>query len=234
MRQKTRSCLIAAALMVAFSSAGSSTGAPILGGVYDLHNHPDAARVPPPYGLRLDELYNVDPQDVDRFTFDFDHPLSNARLIYNDIAGTMHIFGSVIGGRDVGDDWANDEYLGMYHFDFWYNTGIAPVPGDDDLWVPNDHLENAGWILTPLGDTKTLTAHVGDVFGFAFRFGDEDDDLGHGDHPGISGWGWMGVDGDVTDSKDWIFTAEYVAIPEPASLATLLLGGLLAFRRSRT
>ncbi len=233
MIQITSRRVLIASFVAAVGWSSAALAVPLLGGVYDLHNHPDAARVPPPYGLRLDELYNVDPGDVDRFTFDFDHPVSNARLIYNDIAGTMHIFGSVVGGRDIGDDWANDEYLGIYHFDFWYNTGIESVPGDDDLWVPNDHVENAGWILTPLGDTKILTAHVGDLFGFAFRFGDEDDDAGHGDHPGISGWGWMGVDGDVTDSKDWIFTAEYVAIPEPASLAILLAGGLVALRRSR-
>ena len=127
--------LIAGAATTALLWAGGAQAAVINGGVYQLHNHPDAARQPPPYGLRLDELYNVDTGDVDRFTFDFDHALSDVRLAYNTAADSIHIYGRMVGGRDLGTDWAVDQYLGLYYIDFTYSVGVTGVPGDDDIWV---------------------------------------------------------------------------------------------------
>lgn len=233
MKGMKKARLAAAAAVAVVAWAGTAPAATILGGIYTLHNHPDGALVPPPYGLRLDDLYDAGP-GRDSYTFDFDHLDSiSARLAYNDVAQTIHIYGTVIGGRDIGGGYAADQYYGLYTFDFTYAVGVSLVPTDDDIWVELQHPENVGTISTPLGDTIPLASYVGTKFPFGFRFGDDEDDLGYRGFPGISGWGWMSAGGDPGDSKDWLFTAEYLAIPEPATAAILFVGGLLIASRRR-
>ncbi len=194
----------------------------ILPGLYKLHNHPDGAVDPPPYGMRLDEIYNVS-GGLDIFTFDFDHPDSAMTLVYDDVNQTITIDGVAYGGRDIGGSYANDGYLGTYDIHFVYDMNVGVVPGDDDLWCTSPNHTNTGTILTPLNDSFNLS----DVSSgsYTFRFGDENNDLGHRGFDGISGWGWLALNGTrySQGADDWLFTAEYI-IPEPSAIAFLAIG----------
>ncbi len=226
---------IAIAVMFASSIASAATIAP---GTYQLHNHPDGDVNPPPYGMRLDELYDVSPGN-DVFTLNFDHAMSNVTLVYDDNAGTIAISGVAYGGRDTGANYANDSYLGLYQLDFLYNVGVGLVGGDDDLIViAGANKQNFGSI-TPLDaghpdfNNPTTLFDVRDGT-YSFRFGDENNDLGHRGFAGISGWGWVGFDNEAHPgaADDFLFTAEL--IPEPASVSLMLVGlGAMIARRRR-
>lgn len=217
-------------LALAVCAAALSSGAlaaTITPGMYLLDNHPDGNAVPPPYGLRLDELYDVT-SGHDIFSFDFAHPSSDMRLDYDSGAQTIDIYGTIYGGRDNGGAYAADAYLGVYTVSFRYDVGVGMVPGDDDVWANPAGGSNFGSILTPLGHSIPLADKSNGTF--TFRLGDEDDDLGHRGHPGISGFGWLMAGGAmVSGDQDWLFTA--TLIPEPASLLLLAFGAPLLRRR---
>ncbi len=208
--------------------SGGAFAADIVSGTYQLHNHPDGNAVPPPYGLRLDELYDAT-GGHDIFTFDFDHPSSDVKLDYDYDAQTIAIYGHAYGGRDSGGGYFADPYLGVYEFSFLYDVGVGPVPGDDDVWADALSGSNLGSIESPTGDIFELSCKSNGEYNF--RLGDENDDNGHRGFDGISGWGWLMVDGiDGPGDQDWLFTAEL--IPEPSSLMLLALGAGLLRRRS--
>lgn len=205
--------------------------------LFQLHNHPDGQVQMPRYGARLDELFNAT-GGADIFTFDFDHAQSDMRLIYDSTAATIRIFGQSWGGRDTGSSYAIDNYRGLYQFDFLYSFGVGQVPGDDDLWAsPAQDFLNKGTVSAPAsagGQTFNLVDKGLGMFGYTFRFGDENNDLGHRGFDGISGWGWLEIDGAMNGSatRDWLFTAE--PIPEPATAMFAIFGvAALLRRRSR-
>jgi hypothetical protein len=217
------------ALVASVFAGASAHGGLIVEGTYALSNHPDAILADPGYGLRLDELFDLT-DGRDRFTFDFDHALSAMFMDYD--GDSIRIYGTAFGGLDIGDihDPANSSEVSI---DFTYNN-VVGVPGDDDIWVLEPDTPNTGTI------TWLETGEVIDLFdkanddGWTFRFGDEDDDLGHRGFDGLSGWGWLehhepgfGNDGQM----DWIFTGELV--PGPGALALLGLGILVPGRRRR-
>ncbi|MGD9791684.1 MAG: PEP-CTERM sorting domain-containing protein [Phycisphaerales bacterium] len=206
---------------------GGASAVTIDTGTYRLHNHPDGNAVPPPYGARLDELFNVT-GGHDIFTFDFDHASSAMFLDYD--GTSIHIYGQAYGGRDIGGTYAADVYQALYTFDFTYSLNVGPVPGDDDVYVSSDAGNNQGVIGTPLGPINLYDKSDGN---HAFRFGDENNDLGHRGFNGISGWGWLmaGDPNTYIESNDWIFTAELV--PAPGTLGLALGGMLMAGRRRR-
>ncbi len=211
----------------------SASAATIMGGAYALHNHPDGASNPPPYGMRLDELYNVS-GDNDIFTFDFDAPGADMKLVYD--GASIHIFGTAVGGRDTGGGHAADNYLGIYTIDFTYNVGVQSLePADDDIAViPPASPANFGTLVpnNPAHPSFNVAVNLEDVLmGVSLRLGDEDNDAGHRGYNGISGWGWLAVDGipHVGVHDDFLFTA--VLIPEPATAALGLLGLALVMRR---
>ncbi|MFN0137798.1 MAG: PEP-CTERM sorting domain-containing protein [Phycisphaerae bacterium] len=212
--------------------AGTAFAAPILPGVYDLANHPDGNSQPPQYGLRLDELVNVT-GNHDIFTFDFDAVGSNVDMTYDDVNGIIRIYGTSLGGRDTGGAYANDVHLGFYQIDFTYNVGVQPVAGDDDVHVVANQ-QNFGTITAP-NNVVYLLEDKSDGTD-SFRLGDENNDLGHRGHPGISGWGWLNhgltLPAPHVAASDWLFTATY-RIPEPSSLALIALGAVAMLRRSR-
>ncbi len=226
------------AICLFFAAASQAPAAAILPGTYQLHNHPDGNARPPLYGLRLDELYNVTGSN-DIFTFDFDHASSSMTMVYNNVAGTIHISGITFGGRDTGTSYANDAYRGLYSVDFLYNVGVGPVPGDDDVWVVNAANNINKGSITPLTaghpqqNTATILGDVRNGSGMSFRLGDENNDLGHRGYNGISGWGWLSVNGNnhAGSANDFLFTA--VLIPEPTTLALAAFGLVGLIRRRR-
>ena len=215
-----------------FGTAGAANGATIDPGLYRLHNHPDGKINPPPYGARLDEIYDVT-MDRDSFTLDFDHADSAVFLDYD--GSRIHIYGVARGGRDIGPDYAMDAYLGLWTIDFVYDTGLGLVPGDDDLYVVNGGMSglNFGSVMTPIPDTFELSDKHDATLGYVFRLGDEDDDLGHRGFTGISGWGWFMIgDTFIIGADDWLFTAELVPTPGSGVLG-LAAGAIVLARRRR-
>ena len=213
------------------SVSGSALGAFLPIGTYTLSNHPDGSANPPAYGLRLDELYNLT-GGHDIFTFDFNHALSSVTLNYT--GATIQITGQAWGGRDLGASYAVEPTTGLYTFNFLYSIGVAPVPGDDDVYVnPIADMVNFGSITTPLSDVIGLVDKSNGSF--TFRLGDENNDLGHRGFAGISGWGWLnhGPPGSAhINDSDWLFTATYL-IPAPSASGLVALGALAAGRRRR-
>lgn len=210
---------------------GTANAALIESGAYRLFNHPDGSLNPPPYGARFDGLYGNPAHD---YTMDFEAAGSAMFMDVDLVAGTIRIYGTALGGRDIGGvyDTAAPTY-GFYDFDFIYN-GITQVPGDDDYWFNGANHSNSGTIVTPLGTTVNIVDEA-DVY--TFRLGNENNDLGHRGFNGISGWGWLSYvadNGTVLPhvyATDWLFTAEL--IPTPGAIALMGMGGLLMARRRR-
>lgn len=221
---------------------------------YDLHNHPYGGVRDPLYGLRLDELYNVT-GGHDVFTFDFDHSSASMELVYNDANtaalgdDTVHISGTVFGGRDTGDTYGDANYRGLWEVDFTYRANIvsAGTGGDDIVVNPHSPLNN-GTIraLDALngsgGDPIALVDFHGDPSkGFSFKFNNTDDHRLGGSLSGpetFVGWGWLNhSDQPHIAASDWLFTANLSRVlPEPGTLCLLgagLAGVGLALRRRR-
>ncbi len=207
-------------------------------GTYKLGNHPDGNAAPPFYGLRLDKLYDVAGDSNDLFTFDFDNAQSTMFLDYD---GTdIRIHGVAFGGLDTGSVHDPDN-SGLWDIDFTYKD-VSGAPGDDDLIAGGGpHTGTITALFNSVGgpissgDEFDLTEKTNGA-GLAFRFGDEDDDNGHRGFDGLSGWGWLKVDGDHTPSQDWLFTATKLPVPEPGTylmLGTMLMLGAYAGRRRR-
>lgn len=216
-------------MILGVAAAATSVHAGTLpAGKYQIHNHPDGSADPPPYGLRLDELYDIT-GGKDDFTFDFDDASSYVTLNYTGSKIVIH--GHAYGGRDIGAVYAVEPTTGIYSFHFVYDVGVGLAPGDDDIMVVANMM-NFGTITTPIGDTIDLTDKT-DV-SYSFRLGDENNDLGHRGFSGISGWGWL-IHGPPGSShvvaSDWLFTVGDL-VPTPGSLAIFgIAAGALARRR---
>lgn len=225
---KLQALALGGGVAIAFLAA-SSNAAMLDQGIYQLHNHPDGASNPPPYGMRIDGLDG----SADAFTLDFDHPDSDMLLVYT---GTeIIISGVAYGGRDTGAAYAADAYLGLYEVEFVYNVGVGLVPGDDDLYVNAATGSNHGSIKLPGGTIKDLSDKSGGPSVGTFRFGDEDNDAGHRGFSGISGWGWYMIDGQSMTGqyRDFLFTAEYIGLPTPGTALALIGPMALGVTRRR-
>lgn len=223
------SALVVSAL--AFAAHAPAQGAIIADGLYQLHNHPDGSAVPPPYGMRLDELVDVT-AGLDIFTLNFDDAGSNMQMTVSGGGTVINIFGTAVGGRDIGGSYAADAFFGLYTVNFTYNVGVGLAPGDDDILVNGGTGANSGVLGTPFGPPMVLLDVVGNPPGFSFRLGDEDDDLGHRGHSGISGWGWIDPQGFAHGpTRDFLFTAELV--PAPGALALIAPAAVVFARRRR-
>ncbi|MFO0837235.1 MAG: Calx-beta domain-containing protein [Phycisphaerae bacterium] len=175
---------------------------------YRLHNHPCASSAPPPYGLRLDELYDATCYH-DKFTFNFDDPRSS---MWADVSNSViRIFGCAYGGRDTGSSYGDANYRGIYLIEFTYDCGVGRAPGDDDRIVNAPNSANHGRIRATFGSNRQWIPLV-DYRGcdnYSFRLGDEDNDQGHLGFPGISGWGGLNHGGRPHISgSDWLFAAQ--------------------------
>ncbi len=231
-----RSLLHFIAVLVLLTFAGTAQAVSF--GTYALDNHPDGDQNPPPYGLRLDGLMG----GSSSYTFDVTNQGAGGLTLTYTAAG-MHISGSVWGGLDTGSSWLSPE---LWTVDFTYST-IGVATPDDDAWAHNTDTSFNSTIfgfgtLTRVGTGATWDLRDQSNGDYSFRFGDEDNDLGHRGFPGLSGWGWLDYRSGTgawthTGSDDWLFTANRV--PETnwmgadAIFAVLGLFGMAAIFRRR-
>ena len=200
---------------------------------YELHNHPDGNQAGPFYGLRLDELFDIRDHTLDVFTMNFDTDNAGMYLEHDKDAGTMRIFGLAFGGLDDGttqnqsnnyDDTTDTSGYnsnlfepGLWKIDVTYGNVGAATSNDADGDDFQAHA-NGGLIgtITRLDTNETFELYAKSNGEFSFQFGDEDGD-GHRGADGLSGWGWMTVDGSPNSksssqegTKDFLFTAELI------------------------
>ncbi|MEZ6241886.1 MAG: hypothetical protein R3B57_02485 [Phycisphaerales bacterium] len=191
---------------------------------FQMHDHPDGDVNPPPYGLRVDNLF-----DAGRInTFSIDH-FGDSIITINDDGGNLsiHMEGTLYGGRDGGEMPVTPEAY-TYAFDFIegveaYNGGWRVVGTPD---------ANGGFLDQVNGDFYATFGAKADDNGISFIFAPD----GHrlpGDDSSWVGRGWVMADGVQRTgyTQDWLFTADVV--PAPGTLALALGGGVLTMPRRR-
>ena len=190
---------------------------------YKLHSHPKARAASAFYGLRLDGLLSGDERDT--YAFDFDAEGASVFLDYDDIADTLHIYGTAYGGKDIRRSYEDPTF---WEIDFTYT---------DVTTVAKNLVSNQGTgTIRNSANTFDLEAYQG-KHRYAFYFGPNGHRL-RGDNSTYTGRGWLkhnGPDGGdapinsaYLKSADWLFTAEKV--PEPTAILGLLLFGALGGR----
>lgn len=214
----------AAAALTLGTFAFPAHGGLIEPGTYVLGNHPDNNQDPPAYGLRLDELFNPNPGDHDVYTFDF---VGDTGMFLDYDGTTIRIYGRAFGGLQDGDMYDNDPAnTSIVEIDFTYSD-VGLVPGDDDLFADGQPGGSGSITWLDTNEVIALSSYPGGADDEVFRFGNEDDDLGHRGYDGLSGWGWLTHgSGEHVDFSDWAFT------PAPGAMALLGIG-LLCPRRRR-
>jgi len=177
------------------------------------------------YGFRLDELYDAT-SDHDMFTFDFNAPASSMRMTIDRDAGEVRIFGTAVGGRDLGPAYAADQYQGLYTIDMLYIVGLQSA-GGNDLQINAPNHSNWGTIITPLGEAIPL-ADFRASSDFSLSIGAQ------GDGASVLGWVNHGSDaGFHVDASEWNFAAASVPTPGAAALGMLGMGMLATSRKRR-
>lgn len=212
----------------------------------DLLNHPDANQDPPPYGLRLDELFLQAPTagsvtnpvgGVTTFSFD---PADGASMVLTTTTVgpniQINISGVAFGGVDTGVTYGFG--AGFYSIDFTYTMNVTEVAGPDGGFnvSPNSAMNN-GTITAQAGIPGVTAGTSWTLFDQSNNSFDVLRD-GHrlGAFPALLaqdpfvGRGWVTYNADGTNStgtQDWLFT------PEPSSLVFLCIGGAGLFARRR-
>jgi hypothetical protein len=188
--------------------------------VFELHNHPDGALVPPPYGLRLDDIVGTG-----QFLFSFDYSdmtgSASVTLAYDDVAGTIHISGQAYGGKKVGSGW--DPVLkGWIYIDFTYHVNVAEAddcPGSpgDDIYVTGADLTNSGTVTLMGwgGDAVLQFSDKANASGCTFSFDNDTDYYNNttiaNDLSIYSGTGWLMPEA-AGGFRDWVFIGERMTV----------------------
>ncbi|MGD9692425.1 MAG: hypothetical protein AB7G17_13390 [Phycisphaerales bacterium] len=207
-----------------------------------LSDHPDGDQNPPPYGLRMDNLFSSASGVT---TFSFDHH-ADTILTVDDSGGplTINIHGTVYGGVASG---ANSGYgLGSFTLDFTFSLNVSPS-GTGWIVGPGSTGVNGG-TLTALAGNADITA--GTIFNLyentspaqTFLFLQDDHRLSGHPQAGQNywvgrGWNTTNSNGSPTgDTMDFLFLGQFVPpppvpLPTTAGLASAALLALGARRR---
>lgn len=209
-------------------SAAASAVPVLQSGTYALHNHPAGAQAPPPYGLRLDGL---DGNNSHVFSFDFDDSRSNMRMTVDLSAGTIRIFGTVYGGRDVGSSYAgvSSGRVGLWQVEFTFRTNVQ-VQSDGDIVVrPMNPATNYGYIQPLFASTVSrfrnnpqihLADYNSNSAAASFIL-----ETNHRGFAGVSGYGWLTHSHQAhVPASDWLFTVGQATIPTPAASLLACIG----------
>lgn len=222
-----------------------------------LTDHPDAAQDPPPYGLRLDNVFSnagltssTGQAVAGVTTFSFSHPSSSMFL---DVTETplggggldidIHIHGVAYGGVDTGGAYGFGE--GIYTIDFSYTANV--VKALDGWFVSPQSVANLGTVTAGAGITDVPAGTVFNIYektptGNPFRF--EQDGHRLAGFPLIAatnpwvGRGWLTFNADGSDTvgtHDWLFIGQPIPLPSSLGLASagaLALLGVVRRRRS--
>jgi len=223
---------------------------------HKLGDHPDGNAADPTYGIRLDNLFTR-MTDGGSFlsgssrsgttTFSFEN--NGANMVMDAIdtnnsgeADTLHIHGTVYGGRDVGSGYGFGE--GLYEISFMIATGVNTIEGPNGgFQVANasgtDHgyirsLGNADIAAGTTWSVSNKTNNAGDSFNFladGHRLGGSSNSALRALNPYV-GRGWMmfdGAGGSSGGNQDFLFVT--VPLPTGGMLAMAGLGGLAMTRR---
>lgn len=212
--------------------AGGATAGVSVVAEFAIHDHPNGGLFPPPYALRLDDIFGDYQATYSAATFS-DATLtvlqdgSGAFMI--DIAGTFH------GGEDNGAAWLNPYDVSV---SMRYDANVVATA---DGWQVNGFTTLNSGTFTRLDTNDSVTLYgmesmnandgpLGSTFVFAadgWRIA--------GDDTTWVGRGWLtsNDDGSAVSARaqDWFFTA--TVIPSPSAMALLGMGGLVATRRRR-
>ncbi len=205
---------------------------------YQVSDHPDGNQGPPPYGLRLDNIFANDGYGgVTTFSFDSGSVLAEVDTDLN----TMRIFGSMFGGIDSGNNYSSEVEIQL---DYTY-TGLNLTNYDGTSPQLSVNHANAGsGTVEVIQEVSNASGLLGNQYGFsskqnnsgvAFRF----KDTVHRGFDGINGWGWHMLDSGNSGTQDFLFTAElirvdgFAVVPEPGSVLIWSLVGVAMFNRTR-
>lgn len=210
---------------------------------FALSDHPDGNQNPPPYGLRMDNLFGAAPGVT---TFSFDH-FADTVLTATDNGSSIHINinGTIWGGVTHG---VNTGYaMGAYTLDFNF---VANVNASGTGWIvsPGSLGANNGTLTVLAGNANLATGSVINFFentspAQTFLFLQDEHRLAGHPQAGLGfwvgrGWNTTNANGSPTGhTMDVLFLGEAIAsqiIPLPTAG---LLGGAglfaLAARRRR-
>lgn len=234
---KSKALLCSAVGVFALSAVLSTQAAVLNDGLYQLVNHRAGGQQPPAYGLRLDGL---DGNNHRIYSFDFEGQGSDMRMDLDVANGTIRIFGTAYGGRDVGSNYENPNRgrVGLWQIDFTYRSGVQ-VDGQGRIVINPQSAQNNGYIQ-PLFDSHRpafqnnpqipLVDYNSDPNGNSFLLG-----LNHRGNPGVSGWGWLNHSGNPhVAASDWLFEVLPTPIPSPTGATLGLIGLCIAAARRRS
>ena len=250
-----RSFGIVAAVMACFLAIVTTAQAAIEIKTFTVIDHPDGAALPPPYGLRLDNLFDVTPESgsvtpgpgtsgVTTFSFVNVQATVTTNTTTGDIS--VNIAGDVHGGRDTGGGYGFGE--GDYAIDFTYSANVSP--------------DGNGWKVSPMsssnqGTIEFLSGSSAIAAGTTWRLYEQENNAGNtfvfkDDYHRLSGTGlpldtfvgrgWLDYTiGGTSVTQDWLFIApdqpSLIIVPVPAAapmgLAGLVMMGMCVIKRYR-
>lgn len=217
---------------------------------FQLYDHPDSVETPPPYGLRLDGVFNgLSGAGTNAVTTFSMNQYSNTVLTVTDNGSTIaiNITGTLYGGVDSGTGYGFG--AGDYAVSYNYVFGVTPM-GTGWVTMPPSPLN--GGTLTALGNNNGVAS--GSVFTIyddnsmakSFEFLQDDHRLtiatGGSENyleAGQGFWvgrGWLSYNANNNNSagtQDWLFIGKLVPLPTTAGLGIAGLTALGVVRRRR-
>lgn len=200
-----------------------AAASPITPGVtYQILDHPDGGLAPPLYSLRLDGLGG---DACDDYTFSSQTDGALLTLLYDQLAGSLTISGTVYGGKVVDHAYVAPQLWSLsftYTSLFDLGNALEADPGSGSGTITALGNMNMGVGGFGVGQMIGLVDKA-NMAGLAFRL-----DFGHRAPIDVTtGHGWLTHDALTprTDYQDWLFTlGAPVVVPEPGTALLIGLG----------